>query len=448
MFYTKTNAQYFCFSFLLLFVTLPHSLSIRAYDTLPSPRQHPLYLRHHIRPAELSLYSSLPTSGASFVPGFAAIRSFDMSDPTSWAPLLDLFTKNAQQGGLDLANIVWPGYATAFSSNWPALCSILRDRTIPLTDMGGFVPGGVQDFDIHTVASVFEQGMELLGPLFLGFDMGEQDVRYLWGYAFNFVLTPATTMPTAFFLPSPGESFPSLISPSSVSFQSPFSFFPSSSSSSSPSSSSSSSSSSPEPFSPFSDTSAAHPYQRLQHLFTFLEYSYNIERKSNGTLAALSSSVFGVHHWLQSGMYTLAGSETSQSNGNAQVLYAFVRGAAKQYGTLWFGQVSIFNSFGYKIPGDPSPSPQCLTQADHSPTCGTSLSLMKRLMYTQLAYNSAYFAFEGMWTYVTNASAITPIGVLQQQAKQVIRRSENLHLFSFPSPGKSGCIFLFPLFFA
>ena len=46
---------------------------------------------------------------------------------------------------------------------------------------------------------------------------------------------------------------------------------------------------------------------------------------------------------------------------------------------------------------------------------------MKRLMYSQLGYNSAYFAFEGMWTYSTNATAITPIGVLQQQAKQVPR---------------------------
>jgi hypothetical protein len=42
---------------------------------------------------------------------------------------------------------------------------------------------------------------------------------------------------------------------------------------------------------------------------------------------------------------------------------------------------------------------------------------MKRLLYTQLAYDSAFFAFEGQWTYQTNSSAITPIGVLQQQAR-------------------------------
>ena len=85
----------------------------------------------------------------------------------------------------------------------------------------------------------------------------------------------------------------------------------------------------------------------------FRDFSWNIEYKALGTLSALASSVYGVHHWLKTGLYTVAGAETSQSNGNAQVLYAFVRGAAKQYGTLWFGQVSIFNKFGHKIPGDP-----------------------------------------------------------------------------------------------
>ena len=35
----------------------------------------------------------------------------------------------------------------------------------------------------------------------------------------------------------------------------------------------------------------------------------------------------------------------------------------------------------------------------------------------QLAYDSAFFAFEGQWTYQTNSTLITPIGVLQQQAR-------------------------------
>ena len=47
---------------------------------------------------------------------------------------------------------------------------------------------------------------------------------------------------------------------------------------------------------------------------------------------------------------------------------------------------------------------------------------MKRLMYTQLFYDSVYFAFEGGWEYpphaAGNRTGITPIGTLQQQAKQ------------------------------
>jgi hypothetical protein len=39
------------------------------------------------------------------------------------------------------------------------------------------------------------------------------------------------------------------------------------------------------------------------------------------------------------------------------------------------------------------------------------------LYLLQLAYDSAFFAFEGQWTYQTNASVITPIGTLQQQAR-------------------------------
>ena len=83
--------------------------------------------------------------------------------------------------------------------------------------------------------------------------------------------------------------------------------------------------------------------QRFEQLVRFRDFSWNIEYKALGSLSALASTVYGVHHWLKTGLYSLVGAETSQSNGNAQVLYAFVRGAAKQYGALWFGQVSIFN---------------------------------------------------------------------------------------------------------
>ena len=48
---------------------------------------------------------------------------------------------------------------------------------------------------------------------------------------------------------------------------------------------------------------------------------------------------------------------------------------------------------------------------------------MKRLMYTQLAYDSAYFAFEGQLVMDSNASALSPIGALQLDARAFLRAS-------------------------
>jgi hypothetical protein len=79
-------------------------------------------------------------------------------------------------------------------------------------------------------------------------------------------------------------------------------------------------------------TSLSGPASRFEQLVAFRDFSDAAEERLARTLGALASSTFAVHSWLQTGFYTNAGAETSQSNGNAQVLYAFVRGAAKQYG--------------------------------------------------------------------------------------------------------------------
>ena len=63
------------------------------------------------------------------------------------------------------------------------------------------MPGGRQCFDVHRSVpsqSFLAEGLAILNPaenpddgLLLGLDMGEQDVRYLWGYARRGVLQPA-----------------------------------------------------------------------------------------------------------------------------------------------------------------------------------------------------------------------------------------------------------------
>src|SRR6202034_2235905 len=102
-------------------------------------------------------------------------------------------------------------------------------------------------------------------------------------------------------------------------------------------------------------------------------------------LACLVSCNFG-HYFLKQGLYTLIGAETAQGLPNDQLFYSFLRGAGKQYGVLWFGNASVYNRWGSKHYG--------AAIDDHGPTKGTSLSLMKRLMYSQILYNSVLVGFE------------------------------------------------------
>ena len=115
-----------------------------------------------------------------------------------------------------------------------------------------------------------------------------------------------------------------------------------------------------------------------------------MNREHGNRMAALVSATFG-HYFLKSGCYTSAGAETAQALPNSQIYYSFLRGAGKQYGVPWFGNVSVFNRWGckgYKI--DPS-TDGC---PGFGPENGTSLALLKKLMYAQILYNSFAVGFE------------------------------------------------------
>ena len=122
-------------------------------------------------------------------------------------------------------------------------------------------------------------------------------------------------------------------------------------------------------------------------------------------VSALISLNFG-HYFLKEGIYTLIGAETAQGLPNSQVYYAFIRGACKQYGVLWYGNVSIYNRWGCKLYGSD-------IRGDGDPTRGTSLSLMKRLIYNHILYNSAHVGME--WSFF-DGEKLSPIGRIQQAA--------------------------------
>ena len=130
-------------------------------------------------------------------------------------------------------------------------------------------------------------------------------------------------------------------------------------------------------------------------------------------LATLVSLSFG-HYFLRENCYTMIGAETAQMLPNAQIYYSFIRGAGKQYGVPWFGNVSTFNRWGYKLyPENPRPEDVGKRDRPH-PLNGTSLALMKKLMMAHIFYNSSAVGFEfGYYKGKldnSSKSEMTPIG--------------------------------------
>ncbi len=154
---------------------------------------------------------------------------------------------------------------------------------------------------------------------------------------------------------------------------------------------------------------------RLEQYRNFHRHFERMTSDLGNKVCALVSLNFG-HYFLKEGLYTLIGAETAQALPNSQVYYAFIRGAGKQYGVPWFGNASIFNRWGYKTYG----SSGVTEGSEHSPTKGTSLSLLKRLIYTHILYNSMIAGFESSWF---DKDQLSPIGRIQQAANRWVKEN-------------------------
>jgi hypothetical protein len=155
-------------------------------------------------------------------------------------------------------------------------------------------------------------------------------------------------------------------------------------------------------------SSADRPHQYLN----FQRHVEEIEAESGNKMAGLTAVTFP-HYLLKEGVYTLIGSEAAQEHPNAQVFYAFNRGAGKQYGVPWFGNASIYNRWGGKSYGGRA-------GGRGSPTKGTSLALLKRLLYSHILYNSMVVGFENGWF---DGDQLSPIGRIQQSAQKWVRET-------------------------
>ena len=148
---------------------------------------------------------------------------------------------------------------------------------------------------------------------------------------------------------------------------------------------------------------------RRQQYFNFQRHFERMGDDLGHKHSTLVSLNFG-HYLLKEGTYTLIGAETAQGLPNGQVYYSFIRGAGKQYGVPWFGNVSIFNRWGWK-----NYDATGTEGYKFGPTKGTSLSLMRRLLYSHILYNSVAVGFESAWF---TKDKLSPVGRVQQAAQE------------------------------
>ena len=182
------------------------------------------------------------------------------------------------------------------------------------------------------------------------------------------------------------------------------------------------------------EDNAARPKTRLEQYKAFEAYfetlADNFYNKCT-ILCALTTA----HYFAREGYAMLLSCESAQSLPNPQMWYGFLRGASKQYGILCGGNVSVWNRWGYKTyesSGGTAPTAR-------GPEEGTSLSLMRRLLYTEYMYGCEVLGFEQTWFTDDNEEMyrkklpsstenvpvfgkLSPLGQINQYANRLIKK--------------------------
>jgi hypothetical protein len=305
----------------------------RVYSHLIEPREHPDYDRRAVKPPTWDTFKNRTQ--------FTSLRGFNVENDriVGYAEEIEKYTKTHQLG-----DVIWPAYPILFAKNLGDLADEIKRRDLYLFDVWGYVPGsgpGGYWQQFMPPPEAFAVLTAKLGERWLGVDNGEQDGRYIGGYANQ--MTPASS-------------------------------------------------------------------GRVEQYYNFQRHFERLGDDLGHRHATLVSLNYG-HYFLKEGTYTLVGAETAQALPNNQIYYAFIRGAGKQYGVPWFGNASIYNRWGFKTYGGPG-------DGDHGPTKGASLSLMKRLLYSHILYNSVATGFENGWF---DGNALSPIGRIQQSAQRWVK---------------------------
>lgn len=166
----------------------------------------------------------------------------------------------------------------------------------------------------------------------------------------------------------------------------------------------------------------------------FRKFMQRIEKNFHYHITVLGSLPYH-HYCAASNSVSFLGCASAQAFPNSQMWYGFIRGASKQYGLLCFGDVSVWNRWGYKTYKSANELPD--TEKEVGAEYGTSLSLIKRLIYTQYMYNCVLLGIEQSWfydddieNYIENKqkkggqkdSELSPIGQLQQSVNRYVKK--------------------------
>ena len=152
--------------------------------------------------------------------------------------------------------------------------------------------------------------------------------------------------------------------------------------------------------------------KREKQYLNFQNHFQGLTDRLGNKMATLVSLNFG-HYFIKEGIYTMIGAETAQGLPNSQVYYSFIRGAGKQYGVPWFGNASVWNRWGWK-------NYSGITTDNGGATEGTSLSLLKRLIYSHIMYDCVAVGFES--SFLNNKDELSPIGKIQQSAVRWVKK--------------------------
>jgi hypothetical protein len=295
-------------------------MSIKAYPYPVRPEKHPLYTRRQVK--------AVTSDQLGGKIRFIALRWFERDETGLIINInrtLDLYTKVFQ-----LCDVIWPEYTFLFAPNFKEVVDALAERGLYVFDFWGYVPGSGRTADnmwaeYQPPEEVYQYLCEKLGDHFIGFDNGEQDGRYIYGYA-------------------------------------------------------------PQMCPAYGDRKRQ--YLNFQRHFQKLgDHMHNY--------TTVLASLMSLHYFAKDDNVLMLGAETPQALPSTNMWFSFIRGAGKQYGLLWYGNASVFNRWGFKSYFMSTDGKDSYEKGD--PENGASLSLLKRILYTEYMYNSAMLGYDMGW---------------------------------------------------